>query len=180
MKKITIWLLMLISGTAMADNPLVSNPYGGVHLIRGTVISAGRVDPSVNVGTGYFVDVNYTSVALNIGVASKKLGEAPFKLISQDRDEDALAAKKRVNNVYVGLGFGRIIQYQFGYGNQGRLTRLRSDFNVRSITDFMNQKSTPRSRLTLADRLTFSVSVERYAGDEDIFNNFTWGVGLLF
>jgi hypothetical protein len=45
----------------------------------------------------------------------------------------------------------------------------------------MTQHHTPKSRLTLGDRLTFTFAVERYLnGNHDIFDNATWGVGLLF
>lgn len=179
-KTITGAILLLLSAQTIADTPLIASPYSGVHMIRGTVFSAGRVDPTVNVGTGYFLDANYSSVFVNVGLGTKKLGEAPFGLIEQDADPDAKAARKRVNNVYAGIGFGRIVQVQAGYGNKGQLMRVRSDFNVRSFTDFFDQRSTPKSRLTLADRLTFTIAIERYTGDDDIFNNFTWGAGLLF
>ena len=172
-------LALLAASHASADIPHVENPYGGVHMLRGTVVSVGRVDPSVNVGTGFFVDANYSSVAINFGAASKKFGESPLRA-KQDGDDDADAARRRVNNLYAGVGFGRIIQLQGGYGNKGQLLRFRSDFNFRSVVDFLTQTSTPKHRLTLADRITFTVSVERYNDDEEIFNNSTWGVGLLF
>ena len=151
--------------------------YEGVHLIRGTVISIGRVDPSASVETGFFVDANYSSVALNAGIGSKTFGDA--RSVTPDADAERVA-EKRVNNVYAGVGFGRIVQFQGGYGNQGELLRLRSDFNFRSIVDFLTQESTPRQRLLLADRITFTIAVERYSGKDDVFNNATWGVGLLF
>jgi hypothetical protein len=166
----------LLSPLASADD----GRYGGVHLIRGTVISVGRVDPSASVGTGYFIDANYSSVAVNFGAATKKFGDSPLRASITPDDEDARASDKRVNNVYAGIGFGRIIQFQAGYGNQGQLLRLRSDFNFRSITDFLTQRTTPKQRLTLADRITFTLAAEQYKGDDDIFNNVTWGAGLLF
>ncbi|MCH8542596.1 MAG: hypothetical protein LAT61_03390 [Alcanivorax sp.] len=161
------------TSTATADQ----GRYEGVHLIRGTVLSVGRVDPNASVETGFFVDANYSSVALNAGVGSKSFGDA--RSATPDADAERVA-DKRVNNVYAGVGFGRIIQFQGGYGNQGELLRLRSDFNFRSIVDFLTQESTPRQRLLLADRITFTISVERYSGKDDAFNNATWGVGLLF
>ena len=164
---------LLGTSTAIADQ----ERYEGVHLIRGTVLSIGRVDPSASVETGFFVDANYSSVALNAGIGSKTFGDA--RSSTPDAEAERVA-EKRVNNVYAGVGFGRIIQFQGGYGNQGELLRLRSDFNFRSIVDFLTQESTPRQRLLLADRITFTIAVERYSGKYDAFNNATWGVGLLF
>ena len=179
----TITMLLLLTAVSVVqarDQLPVENPYGGVHMIRGTVVSVGRVDPSLSgVDTGFFADINYTSVALNAGINTKKLGDSPLR-DTEPASEEAEAARERVNNAYVGVGFGRIAQLQFGYGNQGQVTRLRSDINFRSIVDFITQESTPKHRLTLADRITFSYTIERYTGDEDIFDNFTWGVGLLF
>ena len=182
MTRITAMILLLVAAPVIQawDEIPVENPYGGVHMIRGTVASVGRVDPSLSgVDTGFFADINYSSVALNAGINTKKLGDSPFR-DSEPASEEAEAARQRVNNAYVGVGFGRIAQLQFGYGNQGQVTRLRSDINFRSIVDFITQESTPKHRLTLADRITFSYTIERYTGDEDIFDNFTWGLGLLF
>ncbi|WP_111658052.1 hypothetical protein [Isoalcanivorax indicus] len=177
--KTTITTIALFALLGVSTGLQAADRYEGVHLIRGTVLSIGRVDPSASVGTGFFVDANYTSVALNAGIATKKFGESPFRS-GGPTEEDERVSDKRVNNVYAGVGFGRIIQFQGGYGNQGELLRLRSDFNFRSIVDFLSQQSTPAQRMTLADRITFTVSVERYSGKDDVFNNATWGVGLLF
>ena len=79
------------------------------------------------------------------------------------------------------MGFGRIIQVQYGYGSEGDLLRYRSDFNYRSVIDFFTGKRTPKDRMTLGDRITFTIAVEQYQdSDEEIFDNATWGVGLLF
>ena len=49
------------------------------------------------------------------------------------------------------------------------------------MIDFFTGKRTPKDRLTLGDRLTFTIAVEQYLDDEDeIFDNATWGIGLLF
>ena len=179
MNKIITILLFVMPFSLLSNSASANDRYDGVHLIRGTVLSVGRVDPSTDVGTGFFVDANYTSVALNIGVATKKFGDSPFRS-GGPTAEDERVADKRVNNVYAGVGFGRIIQFQGGYGNQGEVLRLRSDFNFRSITDFLTQRSTPQQRMTLADRITFTLAVERYSGKDDVFDNATWGLGLLF
>ncbi len=178
-RTISVLAMILLAGQARADLP-VDGAYEGVHLIRGTVVSVGRVDPSTSgVDTGFFADANYSSVALNGGINSKKLGDSPLRK-SEPATDEAQAAQGRINNVYAGVGFGRIAQLQLGYGSEGQVTRLRSDINIRSIMDFITQETTPRHRLMLADRITFSYTIERYTGDEEIFDNFTWGVGLLF
>lgn len=179
MTSILVSLGLLATGQAGAEIPHVENPYGGTHILRGTVVSMGRVDPTENIGTGFYVDANYTSVALNGGIATKRFGESPLRS-NDGANENDPAFGEQVTNVYAGVGFSRVLQLQGGYGSEGQLVRLRSDFNFRAIADFFSQTSTPKQRLTLADRITFTISVERYRGDKEIFNNSTWGVGLLF
>lgn len=166
----------LLSAPAFA-NP--SEPYEGTYVHRGTVVSAGRIDPSKDVGNSYFFDVNYSSVALNGGLSSKKFGKAPARLDIPGRAEHRIS-DEWVHNAYVGVGFSRLIQLQLGYGTEGQVFRVRSDFNYRSIVDFLTQTNTPKHRLTVADRLTFTLAAERYEGKYDAFNNVTWGIGLLF
>lgn len=184
MNKIAYLVVLLLAGqTALAQSPQyreTENPYQGVKLIRGTVIGAYRVDPSEDIDTGFGVDVNYSSVAVNFGAATKKFGDSPFR-DNQRNDPEDEAADERVNNVYAGIGFSRILQLQYGYGNQGGLVRLRSDFNFRSIASLLSDTHYPKERMTLADRITFIFAAESYNGsDEEIFDNFTWGIGLLF
>ena len=168
MKRIlAISLGLLLSTTAFAEGR-----YEGGKVLRGTVVSAGRVDPTENIGTGFYFDANYSSVAVNIGAATKKFGDTPIRPSSSSGLE---ADGERVNNVYAGVGFSRIPMFQYGYGNQGDVLRLCCDFNFRAVADFLSGKVTPKDRLLLADRLTFSISAERYQGkDEEIFNNATW------
>ncbi|MGB2246752.1 MAG: hypothetical protein ACPH3N_03735 [Alcanivorax sediminis] len=176
MKKIitTMATLAVLSSTAQAEER-----YSGVTLIRGTVFSVGRVDPTEDIDTGFFVDANYTSVALNGGVASKKFGDSPLR--PDSRDDFSEADGERVNNAYLGVGFSRLLQVQYGYGNHGDLIRFRSDFNFRSVMDFLSGTKTPKDRLTLGDRITFTIAAEQYQDDEEeIFDNATWGIGLLF
>lgn len=171
--------LLLLAGT-LASQAHAEDRYSGVTLIRGTVFSVGRVDPTEKIDTGFFVDANYSSVAINAGIGSKKFGDSPLR--SDQRTDDLSEADgERVNNAYAGIGFGRIVQIQYGYGNQGDLLRFRSDFNYRSVVDFFTGKRTPKDRMTLGDRITFTIAVEQYQGsDEEIFDNATWGIGLLF
>lgn len=176
MKRILVVLsgLLLSAGGFAQDKGL----YSDTKVLRGTVVSFGRVDPTENIGTGSYFDINYSSVAVNFGAATKKFGDTPIR---PSTNTNLPGDNERVNNVYAGIGFSRIFQFQLGYGNHGDVMRLRSDFNFRAVADFLTRKSTPKDRLLLADRLTFSVSVERYNDDdEDIFDNATWGVGLLF
>ena len=162
--------------TTVNANP--SEPYKGTYVQRGTVVSAGRVDPSKNVGNSYFMDINYSSVALNGGISSKKFGKASNKY-GQDTPEQRVS-DEWVHNAYVGVGFSRLIQFQLGYGTEGQVFRVRSDFNYRAIVDFLTQTNTPKHRLTVADRLTFTLAAERYQGKHDAFNNVNWGIGLVF
>ncbi|MCK0153563.1 hypothetical protein MWU49_07610 [Alcanivorax sp. S6407] len=168
-----VTLALLSSGVQAEDR------YSGVNFIRGTVVSVGRVDPTEDIDTGFFVDANYSSVALNGGVATKKFGDSPLR--PDSRDNFSEADGERVNNGYLGIGFSRLIQVQYGYGNHGDLMRYRSDFNFRSVMDFLSGTRTPKDRLTIGDRITFTIAIEQYLDDEEeIFDNATWGIGLLF
>lgn len=155
--------------------------YDNTGVLRGTVVSGGRVDPTENIGTGYFIDANYSSVAINFGAATKKFGSLPGIDVFDGSCEECVANGRRVNNVYAGVGFSRILQFQYGYGTEGDLTRLRSDFNFRAIVDFLTQTKTRKDRMLLADRITFTAAIESYIDKEsEPFDNFTWGIGLLF
>jgi hypothetical protein len=154
--------LVALLGMMLITPTLAESLYGGSNVLRGTVVSFGRVDPTENIGTGLYFDVNYSSVALNGGIATKKC-DASF------------------TNGYFGVGFSRIIQFQYGYGTEGDLVRLRSDFNFRAVVDFLSNTKTRKDRMLLADRLTFTISGERYNDKKsEAFNNTTWGIGLLF
>ena len=178
-KKLTAIILMLLTGMAGAEESPYN--YKDTGVLRGLVLSAGRVDPTENIGTGYFVDANYTSVAINVGAASKKFGSLPGTTVLDGECTECVADGRRVNNAYVGVGFSRVLQFQYGYGTEGDVTRLRSDFNFRAIVDFITQTKTRKDRMLLADRITFTAALEDYLDDEsEGFDNFTWGIGLLF
>lgn len=183
MKKSLLILGLAAIQAAFAQSPQYSDsssPYEGINVQRGFVVSGYRVDSSANVDTGFGWDVNYSSVALNGGVSSKKFGESPLRPTTRD-DPNQTVDEERVNNAYIGTGFSRTIQFQYGYGNHGGVLRLRSDFNFRAIADFFQDSRTPKNQLTLADRLTFTASLEEYLDKgEEGFDNFTWGIGLLF
>lgn len=89
-------------------------------------------------------------------------------------------SNKWAHNVYVGVGISRILRFQLGYGTQGQVMRLRSDFNYRVIVDFLTQTEAENHRLNTMDRPTFTLSFERYEGKDNAFNNITWRIGLLF
>jgi hypothetical protein len=184
MKRIAGLICLLCCSTSvLAQAPQYREPeklYSGVNLIRGTVVAAYRVDPTEDFGSGLGFDANYSSVAVNFGVASKKFGESPLRP-EQQTEIESDADGERVNNVYAGVGFSRILMFQYGYGNHGPVVRLRSDFNFRSIVSLLTDTHVPKDRMTLADRITFTFATERYNDDdEEIYDNFTWGVGLLF
>lgn len=183
MKKTVLILALAATQAVFAQSPQYqeeSGPYDGVAVQRGVVVSGYRVDPSANVDTGFGLDANYSSVALNGGVATKKFGQSPLRP-SERENPDERVHGERVNNAYLGVGFSRIIQFQYGYGNHDDLLRLRSDINYRAIADFFQGSATPKNRLTLADRITFTVALEEYLSDDaEVFDNFTWGIGLLF
>jgi len=170
--------LAALLGMVLAFPVLADSLYDGGHVLRGTVVSFGRVDPTENIGTGLYFDVNYTSVALNGGIATKKFSNAPT---GGGCATFTKACDASFTNGYFGVGFSRILQFQYGYGTEGDLVRLRSDFNFRAIVDFLSNKKTRKDRMLLADRLTFTITGERYGDKEsEAFNNTTWGVGLLF
>lgn len=174
MKRVVAALL----GMVLAVPAFAEELYSGVNVLRGTVVSFGRVDPTENIGTGLFFDANYSSVALNGGIATKSFSNAPGGGGDPGLTD---AYDSRFTNAYFGVGFSRIIQFQYGYGTEGDLVRLRSDFNFRAVMDFLSNTRTRKDRMLLADRLTFTVSGEKYNDkDKEIFNNTTWGIGLLF
>ena len=59
MKKI---IMMTAALTLLSSAVQAEDRYDGVSLIRGTVFSVGRVDPTEDIDTGFFVDANYSSV----------------------------------------------------------------------------------------------------------------------
>jgi hypothetical protein len=171
-------ILAALLGISLTVPALADSLYAGTNVLRGTVVSFGRVDPTENIGTGLYFDVNYTSVALNGGVATKKFSNAPT---GSGCVVFTNACDASFTNAYFGVGFSRIIQFQYGYGTEGDLVRLRSDFNFRAVVDFFSNTKTRKDRMLLADRLTFTITGERYNDREsEAFNNTTWGIGLLF
>ena len=58
MKTITTLITLFLLVGTLASHAYAEDRYSGVTLIRGTVFSVGRVDPTENVDTGFFVDAN--------------------------------------------------------------------------------------------------------------------------
>ena len=63
-------------------------------------------------------------------------------------------------NTYTGVGLGRYIQLQYGYGDEGYVVRLRSEFEV-------------------VNRFTVFIGRERYR-DKPEFDNYSAGIGYNF
>jgi len=135
-------------------------------ILPALLFSAGRVDSrndDTGVGNGFFLDANYTRTFLNGGVSYKNFGT-----------EDDLA------NLYVGVGFSKLLQLQAGLSTQGGLvTRVRNDFNLTSIYDFLTGTQRNRYNTSLGNRLTLTFALEEYKED-DRQDNFHIGVGLLY
>lgn len=151
-------LISLLLPTLAAADPLDPG------ILPAFVVSAGRVD-SRNTddgkGNGFFLDGNYTRTFLNGGVSYKNFS-----------GED-------VENLYVGVGFSKLLQLQVGYGSEGQVRRLRHDFNLTSIHDFLTGTHRNRYNMSLGNRLTFTVALENYQKDGR-FDNFHIGLGLLY
>ena len=85
----------------------------------------------------------------------------------------------RVLNGFGGIGFSRLVQLQAGYGNNGVVTRLRSDFNLDAILSFFRGVDHNRYNRTLGERFTFTISTDKYSTQPRL-DNFHIGVGLLY
>lgn len=68
--------------------------------------------------------------------------------------------QRSATNTYTGLGLGRYLQLQYGYGNEGYLMRARSEFEV-------------------IGRFTVFIARERYR-DKPLFDNTSIGIGYNF
>lgn len=156
-------LASLLARPAMADDENLGplNP----RIIPGVVLSAGRAETTHNgtgVGSGIYVDANYTRTFVNIGTDYQQYG-----------------SNVRVLNGFAGVGFSRLIQLQAGYGNDGTVTRLRSDFNFAAILAFFSGSRRNRYDQTLGQRFTFTISTDRY-NSQPRLDNFHIGFGLLY
>lgn len=67
---------------------------------------------------------------------------------------------RSATNTYTGLGLGRYLQVQYGYGDEGYIVRVRSEFEIVS-------------------RFTVFIARERYR-DKPEFDNYSVGIGYNF
>ena len=67
---------------------------------------------------------------------------------------------RTITNTYTGLGLGRYLQIQYGYGDEGYLIRARSEFEV-------------------VGKLTVFIARERYR-NKPVFDNTSVGIGYNF
>lgn len=157
-------LLALLIAPLLLPAPAIAAPLDP-KILPAILVSAGRVDTrndSTGVGSGFFLDGNYTRTFLNGGVSYKSWGS-----------EGDLA------NVYAGVGISKLLQLQIGMGTQGMVRRVRNDFNLTSIYDFVTGTKRNRYNTSLGNRLTLTFALENYA-DEEKLDNFHIGLGLLY
>lgn len=132
--------------------------------LPGLVISAGQVHSrrdDGDVGTGWFVDANYSRVFINMGTGHKQFGD------------------DKIHNVYAGVGLAGVLQLQVGMGTEGQVQRIRHDFNLARFIEFVGGKKRNRYNQSLGTRFTLTFAAEEYKDDER-FDNFHAGVGLLY
>ncbi|HCT42085.1 MAG TPA: hypothetical protein DF427_13235 [Moraxellaceae bacterium] len=133
-------------------------------LVPRLLLSAGRVDSrrdDTGVGTGYFLDANYTRSFLNLGVVHK------------DFDGET------VDTAFAGVGFSNLLQLQAGMSTEGTVYRIRHDLNLTYLSDFFTGTKRNRYNISLGNRITWTVAMENYEDDER-FDNFSIGFGLLY
>ncbi len=132
-------------------------------LIPGTLFSAGRTDTtrSGGLGSGYFLDTNYTRSFVNAGVDYKNMGT------------------ESTGNVCAGISIANILQLQAGYGSKGAVQRLRHDFNMTQVYDFLTDNHRSPYNMTIENRITFTFAIERYNQHQEL-DNASIGLGLLF
>jgi hypothetical protein len=135
-------------------------------IIPALVLSTGRVDSrqdETGAGSGIFFDGNYTRTFLNGGVS--------YKTFANGDD---------FPNLYVGTGFSKLLQLQFGLSaNGGTVRRVRHDLNLTSIHDFFTGTRRNRYNTSLGNRLTLTFALENYSKDKR-FDNFHIGGGLPY
>lgn len=156
---------LLTSLFASLLSPVASAGPMDPKIVPGLVVSVGRVDTRSDdsgVGSGFFLDGNYTRTFVNGGVSYKSWGS----------DGD-------LGNAYVGVGFSKLVQLQIGMGTQGMVRRVRNDLNLTSIYDFVTGTKRNRYNTSLGNRLTLTFALENYK-DEERLDNFHIGVGLLY
>ncbi len=155
------WVLLSVGSTlAMAEDDAGLDPT----MIPSIIYSAGRSDTTRSgsgVGSGYFLDVNYARTFVNMGVDYKNF------------------TQEHAANAYVGIGFANLLELQAGDGSRGPVQRLRHDFNLTQIYDFMTGNHRSPYSLTLDNRITFTFALERYSTHSEL-DNASIGFGLLY
>lgn len=132
--------------------------------LSGLVISVGQAhtqQDNSGAGTALYVDANYSRVFTNLGTGFKNFDDA------------------KIATVYAGVGLAGVLQLQYGFGTEGAVRRIRSDFNFTKAVDFFTGKKRNRYNQSFGTRLTFSFGEETYEDDER-FDNFHAGIGLLY
>lgn len=132
--------------------------------LPGLVLSGGQLHSrraSDDVGTGWFVDANYSRVFINMGVSHR-----------QFKDDS-------IDNVYAGIGIAGVLQLQVGMGTEGPVQRIRHDFNLARFIEVVGGKPRNRYNQSLGTRFTLTFAAENYKDDKR-FDNFHAGVGLLY
>lgn len=133
-------------------------------IIPALMLSAGRThsrrDES-GLGSGFFLDANYTRTFINVGGAYKSW------------------ENESLTNIYVGTGLGKVLQLQAGFGTEESVFRVRHDLNLTSLYDFFTGTRRNRYQKTIENRVTFTVSAEHY-GTNEKFDNFQIGFGLQY
>ena len=133
-------------------------------LVPRLMLSAGRVDSrrdETGVGTGYFLDANYTRSFLNLGVAHKEFDSGS------------------VDTAFVGIGFSNLLQLQAGMSTEGPVYRIRHDLNLTYLSDLFTGTKRNRYNISLGNRISWTVAMENYEDDER-FDNFSLGFGLMY
>lgn len=152
----SLLISLLASGNAVADFDAKN--------LSGLVLSAGQAhsrEDDSGEGSALFLDANYSRVFTNFGGSFKAFDES------------------KVLNAYAGIGFTGLLQFQFGFGTDGPVRRIRSDFNITRAYDVLTGTRRNRYNQSLGTRLTFTFAQESYAHDKHL-DNFHAGIGLLY
>lgn len=156
-------LVALLTSLLLPASAAVAGPLDP-KIVPGLVLSVGQVHnrrDDAGVGTGYFLDANYSRVFLNAGTSFKDFGN------------------DKVQNIYVGTGITGALQLQVGFGPEGVVKRLRHDFNMARAYEFFTGKPRNRYNQSLGTRFTLTFALEEYSDDER-FDNIHAGIGLLY
>lgn len=158
MKKCLVFILFLFSQASIAMQA------GSLDHMIGGILSVNHVDTDLEDGVA--VNYNYALMFPSIGVEYANI-------------DDGIA------NLFVGIGFSNLFQYQLGYGNEGKSRRIRSDLFLSSLfkgrkDNFSAPLMHPRREFaSWYDRLSLSFSVTKY-DDEAFDKQYQVGIGFVF